>query len=89
MASLLLLLLCSMCVLCVLCLAHPISNSSCNFRQSTEDGLAVIPVGVLAAMDVESPDTTDVFPAVQLAMETINNHFDLLLGYSLEPCFKE
>ena len=89
MASLFLLLglLCSV-PLRVLCLAHPTSNSSCDFSQTTEDGRTVIPVGVLAAKGAESPSTIDVFPAVQLAMDIINNRSDLLPGYFLEPCFK-
>ena len=73
---------------CVLCGTHPFSISSCNFSRTTEDGRSVIPVGVLSALGAENLDTTDVFPAVRLAMETVNNRSDLLPGYSLEPCFK-
>lgn len=73
---------------CVLCGAHPFSSSYCNFSQTTGDGRSVIPVGVLGALGTENLDTTDVFPAVRLAVETVNNRSDLLPGYSLEPCFK-
>lgn len=85
MAPLHLLLLCCACVLC----GARALPSSCNFTQLTQDGHAVIPVGVLAALGPGIIDTTDVFPAVRLAVETINNRSDLLQGYSLEPCFKE
>ena len=76
---------------CVILFISSISLSSsalCNYRKRSDDGRIVIPVGVLASTGSDDADTTDIIPAVQLAVDIVNGNPSLLQGYFLEPCYR-
>ena len=48
----------------------------------------VIPLGVLASTGSDDADTTDIIPAVRMAVDMVNNNSSLLQGYFLQPCYR-